>query len=182
MKKIVIAGSILLMAQTAWGQDTSPTPNLVPDNISQAPGEILYTKLTAKETDGLYTISEVYYGAGFEAKPHMHEEAAETFIQIEGRLEVRYEVDGEPVDVVLVPGSMLHVPPGSRHSVLTRGSGFVIAIFAPGGIEEYAALYETLDEEQLKDEEFMANWRRENGIDYIATPELGFPYDDLEEE
>jgi quercetin dioxygenase-like cupin family protein len=88
---------------------------------------------------------------GDQAPPHVHHDAEEGFINIEGDLEV--EVDGSRHDVQ--PGTFVVVPRGSVHTFRTRRGAHVLAVMSP----DVAALIDDLHQ-PMNDEQKAAVWRR----------------------
>lgn len=156
-------------------QDTEAAinTNLTPDIEAHSEVESLIVNLTMEESDGLYTIADVYWNKDWQVKPHLHDHSAETFIMLEGRLDVRLP-EG---DVALLPGMTLHIPAGVPHSAVGTIPGKMIAIFAPGGYEVFMAAEQELTDEQKADANFMAEFRAQHDIDIRPVDDFGLPFD-----
>jgi quercetin dioxygenase-like cupin family protein len=62
---------------------------------------------------------ELWFGPGFEVKPHTHDDRADSFYVLEG--EVEFTVGDEVVRAG--PGAWLSAPPGARHGFRNAGDG-----------------------------------------------------------
>jgi mannose-6-phosphate isomerase-like protein (cupin superfamily) len=92
-----------------------------PATTPQAAGRKVYCNLvigdklvflkTARETGGAYTLLEIELAPGGRNMPHIHQTFSETFIPLEGTLEVR---SGKQ-QLRLLPGQVHTVPPGAPH-------------------------------------------------------------------
>lgn len=90
-------------------------------------------KVEGAETEGRFSIIQWEFPPGAPAPPqHIHNDASETFYIIEGELEFPL---GERI-VKAGPGSALHIPAGTAHTISNPGTALARAleIFCPGSL------------------------------------------------
>jgi mannose-6-phosphate isomerase-like protein (cupin superfamily) len=105
-------------------------------NSAPAPGVELSLKSGAGDTHGGWSLFEYTAPARFAGPPlHSHKNVEEAFFVLDGTL--RFEVDGETVDVEA--GGYARVPPGVVHrfSNPTDTPTRFLGLCVPGGIEAY---------------------------------------------
>lgn len=104
--------------------------------LAPAAGVAILLKGGAEDTDGRWTIFEYTAPPGFPGPPpHWHKKIEEAFFILEGT--VRFEVDGETMDVRA--GGYARVPPGVVHrfSNPTDEPSRFLGLVVPGGLERY---------------------------------------------
>ena len=97
-------------------------------------GGIITMKARAKDTDGMYGVTEWYGPRGMVAPGHIHEHEAEGFYILEGTLRMGI---GDQV-YRATPGDFLHVPPKTVHDWVVESTTckFLVWIIA-GGFEHF---------------------------------------------
>ena len=86
--------------------------------VNPVTGERLVFELTARDTDGEYTLFDTYVEPGGSvAAAHVHPYQTETFTVLEGRLGVKR--DGEKLE--FEPGEVAVIPPGTPHKFWNAG-------------------------------------------------------------
>jgi quercetin dioxygenase-like cupin family protein len=87
---------------------------------------------TAEETGGTYSTMEILSPRETGPRPHVHEDAEESFFLLDG--EVEFDVNGT---VYLVrPGDFVHVPRRTLHHFrVVSETARMLASYAPGGEE-----------------------------------------------
>ncbi len=95
-------------------------------------------RLTGKDTDGMFSITDQYAlpGAG-PAFLHAHP-ATETFIVLEGDFEIYGREHGKKVSARMGPGSIHHVASNAPHGAKNIGTtmGRVLLLFHPADLQE----------------------------------------------
>ncbi len=96
-----------------------------------------FVKVSAKDSDGAFTLMEDNLKSTFALGLHRHDHHAETFYILEGALD--FYIDNEWI--VATPGTTLHVPPGVPHACrVTDGKpARMLMIFQPSGFDEFLA-------------------------------------------
>jgi steroid delta-isomerase-like uncharacterized protein len=91
-------------------------------------------RISAKESGGNITVVEMTIPEGKGPPPHTHP-GEETVYVLEGRL--RYTIDGKVHEGG--PGAIFHIPRGMLETFEPIGRVKVLAIYTPGGIDEFFA-------------------------------------------
>jgi mannose-6-phosphate isomerase-like protein (cupin superfamily) len=105
-------------------------------SLAPAAGAAISLKSASEETDGGWTLLEYSAPPHFAGPPpHWHAKMEEAFFVLEGT--VRFDVDGEAVDVQA--GGYARVPPGVVHrfSNPTDQPSRFLGLAVPGGLEKY---------------------------------------------
>ena len=99
-------------------------------------GDLYIFKVNSEETEGRFALWEVMAPVGHAGPPpHYHLEEDETFIVLEGELEVHS--NGKIVKAT--PGSVTHVPKGVMHhfkNTASQPARFLVMV-SPGGFERF---------------------------------------------
>lgn len=97
-------------------------------------GEPTLLKATAAETNGAYSLAEVYANEG-EVPLHSHEHEDEAFYVLEG--EITFEIGDRVVEAG--PGSFVFGPRGvpHRYTVTSPGGARMLMLFSPAGFERF---------------------------------------------
>lgn len=103
------------------------------DWFEPLPGERMRVRIGSDATSGRLTLIENVVAPGAAAPCHLHQDADELFIVLEGRFCVtagssQYEAG---------PGAAMFVPRGAAHAFVNMGSGAarLLSVFTPGGME-----------------------------------------------
>jgi mannose-6-phosphate isomerase-like protein (cupin superfamily) len=98
-------------------------------------GHLVTIKLTSDSTRGNFCVAEVASPPGASVLPHRHRVMDEFFYVVEGEYE--FLVDGKPSRAL--PGTFIHIPPGTSHGFRNAGSTLArLADFhTPGGFERF---------------------------------------------
>ena len=97
-------------------------------------GGLYAVRVAGSETGGAVTIMEMTLPAGMGPPPHTHP-GGESVHVLEGR--IRYHIDGESYEAG--PGSTFYVPEGTLENFEPLEPSRILAIYTPGGIEEFFA-------------------------------------------
>jgi quercetin dioxygenase-like cupin family protein len=97
-------------------------------------GGLYKVEVSSAETDGALTIMEMTMPTGMGPPPHTHPGAESVYV-LEGK--IRYHIDGESFEGG--PGTCFHVPPGKLENFEPLEQSRVLAVYTPGGIEEFFA-------------------------------------------
>jgi quercetin dioxygenase-like cupin family protein len=99
-------------------------------------GQRLDFLATGEITGGQYSLFNVFIPAGPPGPlPHIHRDADEFFVALEGRVEVFFQDAWRPLE----PGSFLHVPRGTLHTFRneTTDAARMLSGFVPSGFERF---------------------------------------------
>ncbi|GLH98175.1 cupin domain-containing protein [Phytohabitans aurantiacus] len=83
-------------------------------------------------TGGAFSLVEFTGQQGPWTVPHLHRRMEESFFVLDG--DFTFEVGDEKLDTG--PGSYVLIPRGVRHMIRARGSGTLLGLMVPGGLEE----------------------------------------------
>lgn len=121
--------------------------------------------ITAKHSEGRYSILDETWKPGFAVSSHYHATHSETFYIISGQVE--WTVNGEVH--VLKAGDAVYIPPRAVHSVRVMGDTnlHTLMIYEPGGYEEHILREKAYTEEQLKDPKILEELRRLNDFNPV---------------
>jgi quercetin dioxygenase-like cupin family protein len=91
--------------------------------------------VTPEDTNGAYALLEALVPPGQMPPPHIHEQAAGSFLVLEGEITLHTK-DGP---TVVRPGQSGHVPAGEAHTacVTSIGAARVVIVSAPSGLADY---------------------------------------------
>jgi quercetin dioxygenase-like cupin family protein len=98
-------------------------------------GELAIIHTTGKETDGRYTVIELYATKEGEVPWHIHHREDEAFYILDGEMTVYVgdkSTKGKPGDFIFAPKDIPH-----RYSVDTPGHARVLMFFSPSGFEDF---------------------------------------------
>jgi quercetin dioxygenase-like cupin family protein len=100
--------------------------------------------VSAAETDGRYTLFQWITAPGSVAGPHIHADAEESFLILDGELEFTLGQE----QITARSGTWVRVPAGTRHAYRNTSAQPVrmLVLFTPGGHEELFALYTAYQE------------------------------------
>lgn len=109
------------------------------DDALATMGAAYRTMLTAEETGGAMAVVEAIHVPGTGPGRHIHEDADETFVVLEGR--VVFEVAGRRV--VRGAGETAYVPRGTEHAfqVVGTATARMLVTFTPAGFETFLEEY-----------------------------------------
>ena len=98
-------------------------------------GDIVQIKASAAQTQGAYTMIEVFSSPGNGPPPHVHKNEDETLYFIDGEFEI---LNGEQL-MRANPDALAFVPRGTVHRFRCVGEtpGRILVIYTPGGIEGF---------------------------------------------
>ena len=114
-----------------------------------------FVKVSADDTNGMYTLMEDNLKANFQLGLHMHRTHAETFYVLSGPIE--FYIDGDWISAVA--GTCLHIPPGIPHAcMVTDGitDARMLMIYQPAGFDQYLKALGKMSETDFADEAKMA--------------------------
>lgn len=108
--------------------------------LDQAEGEVadlgivrMRLVVSSAETNGAFAVTEFRGSEGRWTVPHIHERMEEAFYVLEGS----FDFTCGDRDIEAGEGSFILVPRGTVHVMSARPvGGALLAIFAPGGLEE----------------------------------------------
>ena len=133
----------LLLMWAAHALADRPTPTIVPIDkteaasrvVVRAPGEGQW-KVTKKDTNGAYSLSEGSREPGEGVPPHTHSVEDEAFYILEGQLTLYVENNEK---VVASAGFFVFAPKGLRHLFKNEGTtrARFLVIVSPGGFEKF---------------------------------------------
>lgn len=113
-----------------------------------------FVKVSAQDTDGMYTLMEDNLKDGFALGLHKHVHHAETFYVVEGSVD--FYIDGDWITAT--KGACLHVPADVEHAC-TLSEGFtaskMLMIFQPSGFDQYLAEIAAFSDDDFADEALM---------------------------
>lgn len=99
-------------------------------------GDLYTFKLDSEETGGAFALWETVAPVGHAGPPpHVHLRESETFMVLEGELEIHR--DGDPI--IARSGSIVHVPAGALHffrNTASHPARFLVMV-SPGGFERF---------------------------------------------
>jgi quercetin dioxygenase-like cupin family protein len=98
-------------------------------------GDTVQIKASADQTQGAYTMIEVFSSPGNGPPPHVHKNEDETLYILDGEFEI---LNGEQ-HFRAMPDALAFVPRGTIHRFRCVGgvSGRILVIYTPGGIEGF---------------------------------------------
>ncbi|WP_170506712.1 cupin domain-containing protein [Ruegeria arenilitoris] len=113
-----------------------------------------FVKVSARDTNGAYTLMEDNLKASFALGLHRHDNHAETFYFLEGAVD--FYVDGDWHRCG--PGTTMHVPPEVPHAcrVADGAPARMLMIFQPSGFDGFLAELSTMTNADFADEAKMA--------------------------
>ncbi len=108
-----------------------------------------FVKLSSADTGGRFSLIEDNLTTGFRLPRHMHQEHAETFVVISGKVE--FALDDRTL--ILSAGDVLHVPPGEAHAVQCLEPAKMLTLYQPAGLEKLFEAYAAMTAEEMVDSE-----------------------------
>jgi quercetin dioxygenase-like cupin family protein len=107
----------------------------------------IFVKVSGADTNGKYDLLLDNFKETFHLPMHMHKEHAETFTILDGVGE--FIVGGEKITAT--KGTIVHVPPGTPHELLTPQTCVATMVFEPAGFGDYLEDFAKLSPEELAD-------------------------------
>jgi quercetin dioxygenase-like cupin family protein len=97
-------------------------------------GQPIEIVITGEQTGGAYAVTRAEPAPGFAPAPHVHNREDEAIYLVSGELVVT--LGDEQVSVV--PGTLIHIPRGTRHTHENSGASpaLMLSIYCPAGFEQ----------------------------------------------
>jgi quercetin dioxygenase-like cupin family protein len=141
-------------------------------------GGLMTIKVSPDETGGTLSVTDVVVPRGKATPLHVHPDAEETFVVVDGELTVH--VDG--VDHEVGPGATSTIRRGTPHAFAVRSEvAHILVMFSPGGGEQFfidagePALARELPPEGERDLDRARVAAEKNGLVLLGPP----PFADL---